>query len=202
MRVKLKNIVHMFRYILFLTLLLLSTHLVFAFSPLTKALTPAQRLLTKGITSITAYGGGNVIKVGGAVDDIAFSVGLDEVITVAASRTGNVEGYMLEPGGPSTTTPNQDKRIPEGVYDIDNYSSAKYPDNFILSNEDVPKSRKILYHKGNYPSNTEGCNMPGCTKGDGMVGSSKKKMGELRAFIKSEGASNVKTIINNKIPEK
>ena len=44
--------------------------------------------------------------------------------------------------------------------------------------------------------------MPGSTKGNGVVGGSKPKMQELRTFIKSEGAQNVKTIINNKIPEK
>lgn len=106
---------------------------------------------------------------------------------------------MLEPAGPSTTTPNQDRRIPEGVYNIENYSSKKYPNNFLLSNEDVPKERLILYHSGNYGRNTEGCNMPGATKGEGFVGNSKKKMQELRVFINSIGAENVRTIINNKI---
>ncbi|MGV6944289.1 DUF5675 family protein [Sphingobacterium kyonggiense] len=102
----------------------------------------------------------------------------------------------------SSATPNLDKRIPEGVYDLENYSSKKYPDNFLLSNKDVSKSRLILYHAGNNGGNTEGCNMPGTTKGNGVVGGSKAKMQELRTFIKSKGASNVKTIINNKIPQK
>ena len=82
------------------------------------------------------------------------------------------------------------------------YSSKKYPDNFRLSNKDVPKSRLILYHAGNYSGHTEGCNMPGTTKGNGTIGGSRAKMQELRTFIKSKGASDVKTIINNKIPEK
>jgi hypothetical protein len=45
--------------------------------------------------------------------------------------------------------------------------------------------------------------MPGGTKDskNGTVGSSKAKMAELRDFIKSKGAENVKTIINNNIPE-
>lgn len=125
---------------------------------------------------------------------------ISEFKTVGGDK--NVTGYMLEPAGPSTSTPNQDKRIPEGVYDIENYSSKKYPDNFRISNKDVPKSRLILYHAGNNGGNTEGCNMPGTTKGNGVIGSSKPKMQELRTFIKSKGSSNVKTIINNKIPEK
>lgn len=43
--------------------------------------------------------------------------------------------------------------------------------------------------------------MLGTTKGNGMVGGSKAKFSELRIFIKTEGASNVKTIIVNKIPK-
>jgi len=50
----------------------------------------------------------------------------------------------LEPAGPSTATANQDKRIPEGVYNIDSYSSTKFPDNFLLSNKDVSKSSLIF----------------------------------------------------------
>lgn len=73
---------------------------------------------------------------------------------------------------------------------------------FMKKNKDVSKNRLILYHAGNNGSNTEGCNMPGTTKGNGVIGGSKPKMQELRTFIKSKGASNIKTIINNKIPEK
>jgi RHS repeat-associated protein len=143
-------------------------------------------------------------EVGGLIIQNRVEEGKDYTISEVKTVGGDkkVTGYMLEPAGPSTVTPNQDKRIPEGVYDIDNYSSAKYPDNFILSNDQVSKDRKILYHAGNSGANTEGCNMPGSGKGDGVVTGSKAKMQELRAFIKSEGAANVKTIINNKIPDK
>jgi RHS repeat-associated protein len=144
----------------------------------------------------------NSTEVGGLIIQNRTEEGSDYTISEFKTVGGenNVEGFMLEPGGPSTATANQDQRIPEGVYDVDNYSSTKYPDNFILSNADVSKSRLILYHSGNYPSNTEGCNMPGTTKSSGSVGGSKAKLNELRTFINSEGASNVKTIINNKIP--
>ena len=107
---------------------------------------------------------------------------------------------IFEPAGPSTTTPNQNKRIPEGVYDIANYSSENYPDNFVLSNKDVPKSRAILYHIGNISRDTKGCNLPGATKSAGRVNGSKEKYHELRSFINKHGANNVKTIINYKIP--
>jgi hypothetical protein len=123
---------------------------------------------------------------------------ISEFKTVGGEK--NVEGYTLEPGGPSTKTPNQDKRIPEGVYNLDNYSSAKHPDNFIIFNEDVSKDRKVLYHKGNFPSDTEACILPGSSAEKGSVQGSKDKMAELRKFIKAEGAKNVILIINNKIP--
>jgi hypothetical protein len=113
------------------------------------------------------------------------------------------EGYMLEPSGPSTTTPNQDKRIPEGVYNIDKYSSSRHPNCFLLYNEDVPKSRKILYHAGNSGCDTSGCNLPGSRSKHtpkGYVSNSKQEMKQLRQFIYSKGVSNVKTIIINNIP--
>ena len=73
----------------------------------------------------------------------------------------NVIGYFLEPGGPSTTTPNQDKRIPAGSYNIEPYSSNSYPNNFRIYNDFVSKERKILIHSGNYHYNTLGCLLPG-----------------------------------------
>lgn len=122
---------------------------------------------------------------------------LSQFKAIGGDKT-TVQGYMLEPGGPSTATPNQDKRIPEGVYDVDSYSSKKYPDNFILSNDQVSKNRKILYHAGNNGGNTEGCNMPGSGQVSGTVTGSRAKMQELRGFINNQGP-NVKTIINNLI---
>lgn len=56
------------------------------------------------------------------------------------------------------------------IYDLDDYSSNKYPDKFISSND-----MKILIHKGDFGSETVGCIMPGSKKVTNMIGSSTKK---------------------------
>ena len=156
--------------------------------------------------------GTSFTEVGGLIIQNRIEEGADYTISEFKTVGGeiSVSGYMLEPAGPSTTVANQDKRIPEGVYDVDSYSSAKFPDNFILSNEDVSKDRKILYHTGNTGSETSGCNLPGSSKGEGRVNGSKDKMSQLRSFIhsvgnlvnsNSNGNKIVKTIINNSIED-
>jgi hypothetical protein len=110
------------------------------------------------------------------------------------------EGFFLEPAGPSTTTANQDKRIPEGQYNLEDYSSASYPKNFRVYNDDVPKSRKILIHTGSYPKNTLGCLLPGSSFGTDAVWSSGKQFNLLRNIINAFGAENVNLNIFNVIP--
>ena len=122
---------------------------------------------------------------------------ISEFYTISGGQ--DVNGYMLEPAGPSTSVANIDRRIPEGVYNIESYSSNKYPNNFLLYNEDVSKDRKILYHVRNDGVDTKGCVLPGSIKGNDAVYNSKKKFRELRTFIIGNGVSNVKAIINNKI---
>jgi RHS repeat-associated protein len=143
----------------------------------------------------------NSTKLEGLIIQDRFEQGTDYTVsrfkTVGGSK--NVDGFILEPSGPATTISNQNKRIPEGIYNIDNYSSKKYPNNFILSNENVSMDRKILYHSGSFPENTKGCNMPGTKNEGGWISGSKIKMRELREFINSEGVNNIKTIINEKI---
>lgn len=117
----------------------------------------------------------------------------------AIGSKDGVEGYMLEPKGPSTEQPNQNQRIPEGIYIIDNYSSKKYPDNFILYNEIVPKERAILYHTGNTGNDTVGCNFLGERYDNGFVSSSKGKFNELKAYFDARNLNNIRIIISNKI---
>ena len=109
----------------------------------------------------------------------------------------DVEGFILEPAGPSTTTPNQDKRILEGQHNVEDYSSSKYPDNVLVYSDDVPKSRRILIHIGNVPSETSGCLLPGCSTGPDAVWDSDTKLIQMRPVIKKIGAENVKLNIYN-----
>lgn len=67
--------------------------------------------------------------------------------------------FVLEPGGPDSTTAGSDKRIKAGRYKLVPYSSKRYPGVYELQN--VPGRSKILIHVGNYHENTEGCLMPG-----------------------------------------
>jgi len=61
--------------------------------------------------------------------------------------------------------------IPPGEYAVETYSSSKYPNVYEVQN--VPGRSKILFHAGNYYSNTEGCILVGekigDINGDGVV---------------------------------
>jgi len=97
--------------------------------------------------------------------------------------------YTLEPGGPETTTANQNRRIPDGVYNVDPYSSTRFPDNYILSNSEVSLDRRILFHGGNNPADTRGCILPGCTSGTGTIGRSGDAMNTIRTFFNQNNTS-------------
>ena len=87
----------------------------------------------------------------------------------------------------------------DGVYDVDAYSSDKYPDNFILNNKNVSKDRKILIHSGNTGEDTKGCLLPGNTKGYNRVNGSKNNLSKLRSFIKTLNNKPIKLIITSSL---
>ncbi|GAA3601414.1 hypothetical protein GCM10023078_31150 [Gibbsiella greigii] len=103
-----------------------------------------------------------------------------------------ISGYILERPGPDTTISGLRKRIPEGSYKIkwhnSNIPSVKpYNPVPLLYNANVPQSRYILIHNGNYPRNTDGCLLIGSTKGNDFVSGSVAKLKELKGYITQEG---------------
>lgn len=87
----------------------------------------------------------------------------------------DIQGYGLEPGGPSTAEANQNKRIPAGQFNVMYNDGDKYPKTTpkIYREEkdaqgnplpdDVPKDRGILIHQGNSREDTQGCIIVGDT---------------------------------------
>ena len=92
----------------------------------------------------------------------------------------DISGFILEEKGPSTTLSGLQRRVPAGNYNIDWHNSPRFGKRLPrISNNDVPKTRQILIHSGNYPSDTEGCLLPGTTKGKNLVNSSAAKTREI-----------------------
>jgi RHS repeat-associated protein len=109
-------------------------------------------------------------------------------------------GFFLEPAGPSTTEANQDKRIPEGSYNMMKNYGTEFPGVPRLFNDDVPEWRGILIHFGNYPKNTAGCLLPGVTKSKDFVGGdSRATSSRINSYVNGKGHSNVKLNIFNVI---
>jgi RHS repeat-associated protein len=139
----------------------------------------------------TGFRSENTIEVGGLMilSRIAEAEESTNGVMSLIGRSVSDNVYSLEPGGPETIESNQNRRIPDGVYNVDTYSSERYPDNFILSNESVSPERLILIHSGNVPSNTRGCVLPGCSSGEGTVGNSRDAMKAIRTFFNSNNTS-------------
>jgi RHS repeat-associated protein len=113
----------------------------------------------------------------------------------------SMTGYFLEPGGPSTTLSGLDKRIPAGIYTIqETYSNAFGQNMYLVTNSNVSADRGIRIHTGNFGSNTEGCLLVGSgygfSNGDYFIKGSKAKYNELIEFL----GSNKATLIINDIP--
>lgn len=95
-------------------------------------------------------------------------------------------GFTLEPAGPDTTTPNKDRRIPQGKYKAIWASSSQTGANIkgklpLVYNEQVSKDRKIRIHIGNYGKDTLGCILLGNeTRGGPAIFESKSA---LKQFI-------------------
>ncbi|MFC4221160.1 DUF5675 family protein [Flagellimonas marina] len=104
---------------------------------------------------------------------------------------GLVTGFFLEPPGPDTFERNQDRRIPEGIFNIRDHNGNRFQNVFNIYNDGVPQDRFILIHGGNTADDTEGCLLPGCTRLTDKVKGSQTKLRELRTVINAVGVQNV-----------
>jgi peptidoglycan hydrolase-like protein with peptidoglycan-binding domain len=113
------------------------------------------------------------------------------------------KGFFLERPGPDTKQPGLRKRIPEGTFNLKwqtqtNLAGVRpYLPVPWLYNEDVPATRMIYIHNGNYPRNTDGCLLVGTTRTKDFVGASVDALKRLKAFCERVGIENVKLRITS-----
>jgi len=122
--------------------------------------------------------------------------------TTGTFTFGDVTGFTLERPGPDTTTPNMRLRIPAGVYNVSLHNGSSYKNVLKLSNSQVAASRAILIHNGNYPKNTDGCILVGCSRSTDFVGSSVKKLNDIRAAFKDIDIKNIRVRVHNNFPHR
>ena len=122
--------------------------------------------------------------------------------TTSTFTFGDVTGYALERPGPDTTTPNMRLRIPAGIYNVSLHNGTSYKNVLKLSNNQVAASRAILIHNGNYPKNTDGCILVGCSRSKDFVGSSVKKLNKIRAAFKDIDIKNIRVRVHNNFPHR
>ena len=137
----------------------------------------------------------------GSINSFRFQESNESTISAFVIPGKDITGFFLEPAGPSTVIANQDRRIPEGSYQLEPFSGATKKDVFRLFNEQVSKDRYILIHKGNKPFETLGCLMPGCTYARDEVKSSRDKFEEIGGYLNSKGTENVRLNIYNVITD-
>lgn len=106
------------------------------------------------------------------------------------------KGYSLENIGPSTDTPNQDRRIVAREYQLEWTATTKNSNSklgkfrnkaLLVTCKELPsfRHRRILIHTGNYPQDTEGCILLGKSvdKKQGIILKSVDAINELFAIL-------------------
>ena len=116
----------------------------------------------------------------------------------------DIEGYMLEPAGPSTTERNTGRRIPAGTYNLEPFSGDKFKNVLRLYNDQVSQKRTILIHAGRNVGDSRGCLMPGpaietTTRLGGPRFSSRVTVKQIVGHFNNVGYDGAKMIIRNSI---
>jgi hypothetical protein len=118
--------------------------------------------------------------------------------TGAFTITGTtIQGFFLEPPGPSTKHRNRNKRIPAGSYHLILNYGKKH--GLRLYNVQVPQSRAVLIHVGNFPKDTRGCLLPGRTRALNIVRDSKSLLHEIMLWFKGIGPNEASIVIHDPI---
>lgn len=114
-------------------------------------------------------------------------------------------GFSCENAGPSTDVAMQDKRIMPGTYSLEWSASSKNSNKALgrwrnkvlwVKRDPAFNKRLIRIHTGNYPSDTEGCILPGeSNSGKGYVNSSVSATIKLFEAIDKIGVDNVKLTV-------
>ncbi|WP_300896617.1 DUF5675 family protein [uncultured Helicobacter sp.] len=118
--------------------------------------------------------------------------------------------FTCENIGPSTDTPNQDKRIMPRTYSLEwtdssknaslahSYPQYKLPNGrnraiWVTCDKELPsfRNRRILIHVGNYPQDTEGCRLLGkAHSGKGTITGSVEACKEFFDLLEKIGIEN------------
>ena len=108
----------------------------------------------------------------------------------------DIEGYFLEPTGPATTVRDQNKRIPTGVYNLKWNLGSRFPGALKLFNDEVPRDRGILIHRGFTYENTSGCLLPGTNYGQNSIGNTRPAYNAIIQHFQGIRIDRARVIIN------
>jgi uncharacterized Zn-binding protein involved in type VI secretion len=111
----------------------------------------------------------------------------ESTIGVFSIEGSDINGYMVEEKGPSTTRSGLQQRVPVGEYELVWHQGARFSKALRLRNALVPDARAILIHVGNTASDTEGCLLPGSGKASNAVTGSLAMTKKIYQHIEEKG---------------